>query len=214
MNLIPTIGIDKFYKEFQLSDGTYAKCYIYDTAGQERYESLSRSYFNMADAVLLVYDISDEKSFIRIKEYYAKAIKDYCKKDVCILLLGNKTDKENERQVSIQEGVDLALKEKYEFKESSCLQNKNVAGAFESLVERWNYQNSKANSYTDIYMDNHSTKMSKNAGLSMDEKRERKERYKSCLTFDYMDRDYTPHKNTILTKEEHLNSKKKKKKFC
>jgi hypothetical protein len=49
MNLIPTIGIDKFYKEFQLSDGTYAKCYIYDTAGQERYAVISifmsREYF-------------------------------------------------------------------------------------------------------------------------------------------------------------------------
>jgi GTPase SAR1 family protein len=63
MSSIPTIGIDKFFKKFQLSDGTFVNCSIYDTAGQERYESLSRSYFKRADAVLLVYDISDKKSF-------------------------------------------------------------------------------------------------------------------------------------------------------
>ena len=221
MSSIPTIGIDKFYKKFQLSDGTYVNCSIYDTAGQERYESLSRSYFKRADAVLLVYDISDKKSFKRIKDYYIKAIKENCKKDITILLLGNKADKENERQVSIQDGVDLALKEKYEFKESSCLQNKNVAGAFESLIERWNYQNSKVNSFTNIYKGNHSKKkMFKNAGLSSDEKRERKERYKSCHTFDNIDNmdyidniDNIPRTNTILTREEHLRNKKKKK-FC
>ena len=215
MSSIPTIGIDKFFKKFQLSDGTYVNCSIFDTAGQERYESLSRSYFKRADAVLLVYDISDKKSFKRIKDYYIKAIKENCKKDIIILLLGNKADLENERQVSIQEGVDLALKEKYEFKESSCLQNKNVSGAFESLIERWNYQNSKVNSFADTYMENHSKKkMLKNAGLSSNEKREKKERYKTCHTFDNIDNiDNIPRKNTILTREEHLKNKKKKK-FC
>jgi small GTP-binding protein len=215
MSSIPTIGIDKFFKIFQLSDGTYVNCSIYDTAGQERYESLSRSYFKRADAVLLVYDISDKKSFKRIKDYYIKAIKENCKKDITILLLGNKADLENERQVSIQEGVDLALKEKFEFKESSCLQNKNVAGAFESLIERWNHQNSKVNSFTDTYKENHSKKkMFKNAGLSSDEKRERKERYKSCHNFDNIDNIDNIHRtNTILTREEHLRNKKKKK-FC
>ena len=215
MSSIPTIGIDKFYKKFQLSDGTYVNCYIYDTAGQERYESLSRSYFKRADAVLLVYDISDKKSFEKIKDYYIKAIKENCKKEIIILLLGNKADKENEREVSIQKGVDLALKENYEFKESSCLQNKNVAGAFESLIERWNHQNSKVNSFTDTYKENHSKKkMFKNAGLSSDEKRERKERYKSCHNFDNIDNIDNIHRtNTILTREEHLRNKKKKK-FC
>ena len=215
MSTIPTIGIDKFFKIFQLSDGTYVNCSIYDTAGQERYESLSRSYFKRADAVLLVYDISDKKSFKRIKDYYIKAIKENCKKDITILLLGNKADKENEREVSIQKGVDLALKENYEFKESSCLQNKNVAGAFESLIERWNYQNSKVNSCKDIHTENHSKKkMFKNAGLSSDEKRERKERYKSCHNFDNIDNIDNIHRtNTILTREEHLRNKKKKK-FC
>ena len=52
--------------------------------------------------------------------------------------MGNKTDLEDKRQVTKEEGIQLAVEEHYEFKESSCVQNSNVAGAFEALVERWN----------------------------------------------------------------------------
>lgn len=87
---------------------------------------------------MLVYDISKRESFENIKKYYIPQIKEKCKKDIVILLLGNKADKENEREVSIDEGVNLASQEEYEFKETSCLQNMYVADAFEYLVERWN----------------------------------------------------------------------------
>lgn len=52
--------------------------------------------------------------------------------------MGNKTDLEDKRQVTKEEGIQIAVEEHYEFKESSCVQNSNVAGAFEALVERWN----------------------------------------------------------------------------
>ena len=116
---------------------------ILDTAGQERFNSLSLSYYKRADAILLVYDISSKSSFDRIKKFYVPKIKENCKKDIPILLLGNKTDKENKRQVSCEEGMALALEENYEFKESSCLKNINVVEAFESLIERWNFESHK-----------------------------------------------------------------------
>ena len=141
MSSIITLGLDNINQSFQLSDGNLVDCHIYDTAGQERYRALSRLYYNRADAALLVYDISERGSFENIKNYYIPQIKEKCKKDIIILLLGNKADKENERKVSIEEGVELASQEKYEFKETSCLQNKNVANAFEYLVERWNHPN-------------------------------------------------------------------------
>ena len=143
MATIMTAGFDCIVKAFQLSDGSIVNCYIYDTAGQERFRSINVSYYRKADAILLVYDISNKKSFNILKEYFIKEIKDNCKEDVIILLLGNKSDKEDERQVSKEEGIALALKEKYEFKESSCLKNKNVAGAFELIIERLNFQNHK-----------------------------------------------------------------------
>ena len=70
---------------------------IYDTAGQERFNAINESYYQKADAILLVYDISDRKSFEQIKNYYCPKIEELCKKNIPIILLGNKTDKENER---------------------------------------------------------------------------------------------------------------------
>ena len=142
-NLNTMARVDNYNKSIQLSDGTIINCTIYDTAGLERYNSLNLTYYRKADAILLVYDITRKSTFEKVKSFYSKNIKDICPKDVPILLLGNKTDKENKREVTYEEGIDLALKEKYEFKESSCLQNKNVAGAFESLIERWNVENHK-----------------------------------------------------------------------
>ncbi len=143
MSAIPTMGFDNINNSFQLSDGSIVNCHIFDTAGQERYRALNFQYYKKADAVLLVYDISKRASFENVKNYYISQIKEKCKEDIVILLLGNKADKENEREVSIDEGINLASQEKYEFKESSCLQNINVAGAFEYLVEKWNYLNKK-----------------------------------------------------------------------
>ena len=141
---IGTIGIDRFTGFFQLSDGSLIKCLIYDTCGQEKYYSINESYYKKADAILLVYDISSKNSFIKLKEYFIPKIKENCQKNIPIILLGNKTDLEESRQVTNEEGIALALQEQYEFQESSCIRNINVANAFEALVERWNFENHKS----------------------------------------------------------------------
>ena len=133
--------MDFVAKSFQLSDGSVVNCLIYDTCGQEKYNSINESYYKKADAVLLVYDISNKESFDKIKDYYSKNIKEYCKKKIPIILLGNKADKEESREVDLEEGIQLALEEKYKFKETSCLKNENVADAFEALIEMWNVEN-------------------------------------------------------------------------
>jgi Ras-related protein Rab-1A len=138
---IATQGFDSSINTFQLSDGSLINCQIYDTAGQERYNSINLNYYRKADAILLVYDISQKKTFNKIKDFYVESIKNKCKEDVIILLIGNKSDLVNKRQVKVEEGINLASKEHYEFKESSCLHNRNVAGAFEYLVETWNFRN-------------------------------------------------------------------------
>ena len=64
MNNIATIcGGEKYVTAFQLYDGTILNCMILDTAGQERFDALNTSYYRKADAILLVYDISNKKSF-------------------------------------------------------------------------------------------------------------------------------------------------------
>ena len=111
------------------------------------------SYYNKADAILLVYDISSRQSFDKIKNYYCKKIKECCKKNnIPIILLGNKADLPN-RQVQIEEGIELALQEKYKFKETSCVKNENVADAFEALIEMWNIERSQNNENENMSLD-------------------------------------------------------------
>ena len=143
MQSYATVGIDHFIRTFQLSDGSLVNCYIYDTCGQERYNSLNESYYKRANAILLVYSIANIKSFEKVKKYYVPKIAECCQENIPILLLGNKSDLEDKRQVSMVDGANLALQEKYEFLESSCLLNTNVSGAFETLVETWNFQNNE-----------------------------------------------------------------------
>ena len=212
MNTVSTIcGSDKIFKAFQLCDGNIINCMIMDTAGQERFDSLNLTYYKKADAILLVYDISMKSTFDKIKKFYVPKIKENCKKDIPILLLGNKTDKENERKVSCEEGMALALEENYEFKESSCLKNLNVAGAFESLIERWNFEshkelqnNSKRNSGSDFEF---------NIKKSLTDRNLEKENLdiKRSRSLSNIDKNNDKNESFMLGQEQ---KKKKKKKCC
>ena len=115
-----------------------------DTAGQERFKSINTSYYRKADCCLLVYDISNRYTFDQLKDYFIETINEKCKKNIQIILLGNKTDLEDKRQVSAEEGANLALLNNYIFLETSCLKNKNVADAFETLIEITNREAKKA----------------------------------------------------------------------
>ena len=104
------------------------------------FKSLVESYYRNADCCLLVYDITSKESFLEIKNYYTPNIKEKCKKNIKVALLGNKTDLKDQRQVSSKEGADFALANNYTFMETSCVQYLNVSDAFESLVEETNIE--------------------------------------------------------------------------
>ena len=60
-----------YYSEtFQLPDGSYVNCEIIDTGGQEKYNALNKIYYQRADCCVLVYDITNSKSFEECKDYY------------------------------------------------------------------------------------------------------------------------------------------------
>ena len=139
-NIKSTIVIDYFSKTILLGDGTAVHCFIYDTGGQEHFRAMNKMYYKKAKAILLVYDITDIKSFESIQNYYSQAITEICPKNIPIMLLGNKLDRENERKVSQQEGIELAQSNNYLFKETSCKTNENVIDAFEALIEMWNIE--------------------------------------------------------------------------
>ena len=138
-----TIGTPNYFTSFKLSDGSLVNVHTYDTAGQENYKSLTENYYKKADCCLLVYDIANSESFKECKNYYNGCIKEKCKKNIKVMVLGNKTDLENERQVSSKEGADFAVENEYIFMETSCYKNTNVANAFETLIEITNIEAKK-----------------------------------------------------------------------
>ena len=134
------MGFPNYFSTYKLSDGSLVNVNILDTAGQEKFKAVSESYYKRADCCLLVYDISNRKSFDECKNYYNINIKERCKKNVKVILLGNKTDLEENREIKPEEGAGLSLENDYIFMETSCLKNENVASAFETLIEMTNIE--------------------------------------------------------------------------
>ena len=137
--LFTTVTILDFYTEtFLLSDGSYVNVQLLDTGGQETFDAQNRTYYKKADCILLVYDITNIKSFNSCKNYYITQINEECKKHVKVILLGNKTDLSDKREVTKEMGVNLAKNNNLVFMETSCEDNYNVADAFEALIEMTN----------------------------------------------------------------------------
>ena len=154
INSMITLGIDNRFQCVQLSDGSIIQLRVLDTAGQEKFNAISESYYKQADCCLLIYDITSMDSFKRVKDYYVETIKKNCKRGIKIILLGNKTDLKNERQVSDDDGKNLAEEYGYMFMESSCKDNYNVSDAFTALVEITNKEINKNNVSISLDKDN------------------------------------------------------------
>ena len=87
--------------------GVNAKIQIWDTAGQERYRAITSSYYKGSHGCFIVYDITNQSSFDNVEKWYEHVQKE-AGKDISIILVGNKSDLENERKVSKEKGEDLA----------------------------------------------------------------------------------------------------------
>ena len=123
-----------------------------DTAGEEQFNSITESYYRKADCCLLVYDITSKKSFDKIKKYYVKRLKEYSNNILKVVLLGNKADLKDKRQIKDIEGANLAKKNRYIFMESSCADNYNVLDTFTTLVEMTNNELHKGNKNDNIIL--------------------------------------------------------------
>uniref|UniRef100_A0AAY4AN69 Ras-related protein Rab-13 n=1 Tax=Denticeps clupeoides TaxID=299321 RepID=A0AAY4AN69_9TELE len=102
---ISTIGIDFKVKTIDV-DGKKVKLQIWDTAGQERFKTITTAYYRGAMGIILVYDITDEKSFENIQNWM-KSIKENASAGVSRMLLGNKCDIETKRKVPKEVGVKV-----------------------------------------------------------------------------------------------------------
>ena len=173
-----TQGVDNVFRIYRLSDGSIVNVKIYDTAGQETYRNLTLTYYRNADACLLVYDITNKDSYNECKNYYSKNIKEKCKKNIKIILLGNKTDLENDRKVASEEAAFFACQNEYKYLETSCLKNSNVADAFETLIELTNLELKKNGDDNENY--GYTDKGGKSMRLNKEKAKEEKSSGCSC----------------------------------
>ena len=131
----PTLGTDFKSKICTLPKSKKkVKMNLWYTAGQERYMSLNKIFFQRVQGIMLMYDITNRESYEKLPKW-VKFINEQAY-NVPVILVGNKIDDENEnRIVRKEEGKDFAKQNGYLFYEASALNGKNVNNAFYSLCE-------------------------------------------------------------------------------
>ncbi|GAB5581282.1 ras-related protein Rab-37 isoform X2 [Prionailurus iriomotensis] len=135
---IATVGID-FRNKVVTVDGVRVKLQIWDTAGQERFRSVTHAYYRDAQALLLLYDITNKSSFDNIRAWLTE-IHEYAQRDVVIMLLGNKADVSSERVIRSEDGETLAREYGVPFMETSAKTGMNVELAFLAIAKELKYR--------------------------------------------------------------------------
>merc|ERR1711934_713226 len=130
---ITTIGIDFKIRTIEL-DGKKIKLQIWDTAGQERFRTITQAYYRGAMGILLVYDVTDDKSFQNIRAWM-RNIEQHANNEVVKVLLGNKCDMDMKRAVDSAKGEALAREYDIEFFETSAKEKINVDAAFTRMAK-------------------------------------------------------------------------------
>lgn len=130
---IITIGVDFKIKTLTIN-GQKVKANIWDTAGQERFKNITASYYKGASGVMLVYDITDKESFNNLNSWLIEVEKN-APNNVYKILVGNKSDLNDKRQVSTDEGKEFADTYHMKFLETSAKNAANVEEAFTTMTK-------------------------------------------------------------------------------
>ena len=131
-----TVGVDFFSKELEI-ENKIVKTQFWDTAGQEKYKSISKAYYKLANGIILVYDITNRDSFNCI-EKWLEEIFQICVKIPNILLIGNKSDLNKQRSVTENEARIFSKEKNLFFFETSAKMNleREVHKAFLVLIKK------------------------------------------------------------------------------
>ena len=130
---LATLGIDFRSKIIHVSDKDI-KLKISDSAGQERFHVITRAMFKDANGIALIYDVTDKNSCSKIKYWIEQIKSNISEKDISLVLLGNKCDMK-EREVSQQQGKEMAQELNISYFETSAKTGKGINEAFEHLAK-------------------------------------------------------------------------------
>ena len=128
-----TIGMEFTYKNVKIGEKIY-RIQIWDTAGQECFKSVSRGYYKSSVCALVVYDITNRKSFDNVIEWIEEC-KNNGPQTVTMVLVGNKSDLKEMRNISYEEGEELANRFNMMFFETSALNGDNIDKLFNDTAE-------------------------------------------------------------------------------
>ena len=129
-----TVGVEFGSKQFNI-DGHTIKAQIWDTAGQERYKAITSAYYKGAKGAFVVYDITRKGSFESV-EKWVNDLKAAADKSLTIILVGNKCDLEDQRQVTKEQGEEKANHLELAFMETSAFSGENLEKAFELMIKQ------------------------------------------------------------------------------
>uniref|UniRef100_A0A8C8SQR9 Ras-related protein Rab-17 n=1 Tax=Pelusios castaneus TaxID=367368 RepID=A0A8C8SQR9_9SAUR len=130
---MPTVGCSFFTQQVCLETAT-VKLEIWDTAGQEQYQSICHLYYRGAKAALLVYDITRKETFARAKLWLRELEKEFLHDEMVIILVGNKTDLADQREVTFEEAEEFAKIKSLMYMETSAKSNYQVTELFTAIA--------------------------------------------------------------------------------
>ena len=130
-----TIGLDYRLKTMILDDHRIVKVQLWDTAGQDKFRAITRNYYKGARGIILIYDVTNIKSFENIKKWINE-IKEEISEKVTIVLIGNKIDNEGERKISKDQGEKLASEYGVQFFETSAKTGQGINESVFYLVQK------------------------------------------------------------------------------
>nr|XP_054760358.1 EF-hand calcium-binding domain-containing protein 4B-like [Lytechinus pictus] len=126
-----TIGVDFQVKSLTVC-GSIVAMQLWDTAGQERFRSITRHYFRKADGIVVIYDVTSETSFINVRNWMT-SVEETTDDHVVKMLLGNKSDCNEDRQIKEEVGHKLSESYNCDFYEVSAKSGSNVVEAFTAM---------------------------------------------------------------------------------
>ncbi len=132
---LSTIGLDYRLKTIVLKSGKKIKLQIWDTAGQDKYRSITRNYYKGAHGIILIYDVTNLQTYENVKNWIM-SIREETTTNVVIYLAGNKIDVDEKlKEVKTENGQKIADEYNIKFYETSAKDGTNVNTVFEDLVQ-------------------------------------------------------------------------------
>jgi small GTP-binding protein len=130
-SFLSTIGIDFKVRHVEINDAK-VKLQIWDTAGQEKFRTITKAYYRGAHGIMLIFDVTQVDTFNQTRQWM-QSIHENVQDPVAIILIGNKVDKED-RKVSQEQAQALANEFKIEYYETSAKDGSNVEQTFFQLA--------------------------------------------------------------------------------